>query len=172
MRRLIAKIVFSGLVIACRRAIWPTSRSPLSVKATTDGVIRLPSALVMTTGSPPSMTETHELVVPRSIPITFAISRFLPSGALITALVLGQVASAARWPLRGLGDAHERRPKQPIVEAIARLMLVHHRVRWVLGALDVGHRLVMGRVEGRALRLDALHPVALEDVEQALQHEL
>jgi hypothetical protein len=30
MRRLIAKTVFSGLVIACRRAICPTSRSPLS----------------------------------------------------------------------------------------------------------------------------------------------
>ena len=50
MRRLTAKMVFSGLVIACRRAICPTRRSPLSVKATTDGVMRLPSALVMTTG--------------------------------------------------------------------------------------------------------------------------
>jgi hypothetical protein len=29
--------------------------------------------LVMTVASPPSITDTHELVVPRSIPIIFAI---------------------------------------------------------------------------------------------------
>src|SRR6185437_5366866 len=46
---------------------------PLSVKATTDGVVRLPSALARTLGSPPSIIATHELVVPKSIPITFAI---------------------------------------------------------------------------------------------------
>ena len=73
MRRLTAKTVFSGLVIAWRLAIWPTSRSPVSVKATTDGVVRLPSELGITTGSPPSMTATQELVVPRSMPITFAM---------------------------------------------------------------------------------------------------
>src|SRR5664279_2569326 len=33
-----------------------------------DGVVRAPSALAMTVGSPPSRTETTELVVPRSIP--------------------------------------------------------------------------------------------------------
>ena len=61
---------------AWRFAAWPTRRSPLSVKATTDGVIRLPSALVSTRGSPASMMETHEFVVPRSIPITLAMARF------------------------------------------------------------------------------------------------
>ena len=74
MNRLMAKTVFSGLVTACRLATWPTSRSPFSVKATTDGVVRLPSALAMTTGSPPSMTATHEFVVPRSIPMTLGIA--------------------------------------------------------------------------------------------------
>ncbi|GFO68797.1 hypothetical protein GMLC_23760 [Geomonas limicola] len=39
-----------------------------------DGVVRLPSALAMTTGSPPSITATQELVVPRSIPITLLMS--------------------------------------------------------------------------------------------------
>src|SRR6516162_10282665 len=39
--------------------------------ATIEGVVRAPSALGMTTGSPPSITATHEFVVPRSIPITF-----------------------------------------------------------------------------------------------------
>ncbi len=38
MNRLIEKIVFSGLVTACRLATWPTSRSPDLREATTDGV--------------------------------------------------------------------------------------------------------------------------------------
>jgi hypothetical protein len=33
--------------------------------------------LAMTTGSPPSITATQLLVVPKSIPITFAITRDL-----------------------------------------------------------------------------------------------
>ena len=74
MRRLTAKTVFSGLVMACRLAICPTRRSPESVKPTMEGVVRLPSLLGMTTGSPPSMTDTHELVVPRSIPITLPMT--------------------------------------------------------------------------------------------------
>src|SRR5690554_1272174 len=43
------------------------------MKATTEGVVRLPSLLGITTGSLPSLTETRELVVPKSIPIIFAI---------------------------------------------------------------------------------------------------
>ena len=72
MKRLIEKIVFSGFITAWRLATVPTRRSPLSVKATTDGVVRPPSAFSRTVGSPPSITATHELVVPRSIPIVFA----------------------------------------------------------------------------------------------------
>ena len=45
--------------------------------ATTEGVVLEPSAFGMTTGSPPSITDTHEFVVPRSIPIIFAIIKFL-----------------------------------------------------------------------------------------------
>ncbi len=44
MNRLMEKIVFSGLVTAWRLATWPTSRSPVLLNATTDGVSRLPSA--------------------------------------------------------------------------------------------------------------------------------
>ena len=69
MNRLIENTVFSGLVTAWRFATCPTSRSPLFVNATTDGVSRLPSGFVMTVGSPPSMTATTELVVPRSMPM-------------------------------------------------------------------------------------------------------
>src|SRR2546421_4008961 len=70
-------MVFSGLVTAWRFAGWPTRRSPSSVKATIDGVVRAPSAFSMTLGVAPSITATQELVVPRSIPITFAIEILL-----------------------------------------------------------------------------------------------
>jgi hypothetical protein len=62
------------LVTPWRFAGRPTSFSPSSVKATIDGVVFIPSALTMTLGWPPSITATHEFVVPRSIPITFDIS--------------------------------------------------------------------------------------------------
>src|ERR1700761_702610 len=79
MKRLIEKIVFSGFITAWRLATVPTSRSPPSVKATTDGVVRPPSAFSRTVGSPPSMTATQELDVPRSIPIVFPLL-LLPPG--------------------------------------------------------------------------------------------
>src|SRR5271165_7272276 len=78
IRRLIAKKVRSGLVTACRLAGWPTRRSPSSVNATIDGVVRAPSEFSMTLGVAPSMTATQELVVPKSMPITFAISLIFP----------------------------------------------------------------------------------------------
>ena len=74
MKRLMEKTVFSGLVMAWRLATCPTRISPSFVNATTEGVRRLPSWLAMTAGSPPSTTATTELVVPRSMPITFAMS--------------------------------------------------------------------------------------------------
>ena len=83
MNRLIEKTVFSGFVTAWRLATWPTRISPSLVKATTEGVMRLPSWLGMTRGSPPSITATTELVVPRSMPITFPMLSSLgarPSG--------------------------------------------------------------------------------------------
>ena len=78
MRRLTAKTVFLGLVRACRLAICPTSRSPFAVKPTMEGVVRAPSWLGMTWGTPPSITATHEFVVPRSIPIILPTSNLAP----------------------------------------------------------------------------------------------
>src|SRR3954447_7905288 len=66
-------MVFSGLSTAWRLASCPTRRSPVLVNATTDGVKRLPSLLIMTVGLPPSITATTEFVVPRSIPTAFAM---------------------------------------------------------------------------------------------------
>src|SRR6185312_8104299 len=59
-----------------RLATWPTRRSPDLVKATTEGVVRPPSLLAMTLGSPFSITATTLLVVPRSMPIIFAMVKF------------------------------------------------------------------------------------------------
>src|ERR1700744_5877395 len=73
MKRLIEKTVFCGLVTPWHVATGPTRRSPEGANATTDGVVRPPSAFSMTVGSPPSSTAMHELVVPRSIPIVFPI---------------------------------------------------------------------------------------------------
>jgi hypothetical protein len=75
MKRLIEKIVFSGFVTCWRLAGTPTRRSPPCVKATTEGVVRPPSRFGMTVGSPPSSTAMQEFVVPRSMPIVFAIFR-------------------------------------------------------------------------------------------------
>src|SRR3954464_4200514 len=68
MWRFTDRIVRSGLVMAWRLATSPTRTSPFLEKPTTDGVVRAPSALGMTVGSPASRAATTELVVPRSIP--------------------------------------------------------------------------------------------------------
>ena len=73
MNRLMLNTVFSGLTTACRLAVWPTNRSPVLANATTDGSKRLPSAVVMMTGSPPSKTATTLFVVPRSMPTILLI---------------------------------------------------------------------------------------------------
>src|SRR5436309_13605379 len=76
-------MVFSGLVTACRLATWPTSRSPPFVTATIEGVKRDPSLLSSTVGSPASMTATAEFVVPRSMPITLAITLEPPLSSML-----------------------------------------------------------------------------------------
>jgi hypothetical protein len=62
-----------GFMIDCRLASCPTRRSPFSVKATTEGVVRAPSALGITIGSPPCQAAITEFVVPRSMPTAVAI---------------------------------------------------------------------------------------------------
>ena len=82
MNRLTDETVRRGLVTACRRAGSPTIVSLLSVKATTLGVSRLPSAFGITLTSVPSITATTELVVPKSIPIIFSPDAISDSSAL------------------------------------------------------------------------------------------
>jgi len=79
MNRLIEKTVFWEFVTAWRLAAWPTSRSPFFANPTTDGVVREPSEFAITTGSFPSITATTEFVVPKSIPMIFAVAMKLIS---------------------------------------------------------------------------------------------
>ncbi len=69
--------VLSGFVTAWRLATCPTKRSPVLENPTTEGVVLFPSALGITTASPPSITATQEFVVPKSIPITLLIYFYL-----------------------------------------------------------------------------------------------
>ena len=69
--------MLSGFVTACLLAGSPTSRSPSFEKATTDGnafpPTVAPSAAGIIVGLPPIITAAAELLVPKSIPITFVI---------------------------------------------------------------------------------------------------
>ena len=144
MKRLIEKTVFSGFVTCWRFAGAPTSRWPSFVNATTDGVVRPPSAFGITVGSPPSITAMHEFVVPRSIPITLchAVSPSrsirctrikskserskLAAVSVQRAMAIPRVAGYAsppRRPLRGrpagLAGARPRSPlARPLVEEV------------------------------------------------------
>src|SRR3990170_2293759 len=151
MKRLMLKMVFSGFVMACRLATWPTSRSPLLAKATTDGVMRPPSAFVMTWGSPPSMTATTEFVVPRSMPM------ILPIGSSVL--------------LRVVRHSDEARPDDPVVQAVPALQLADHLVVGMVGGRLVDDRLVEVRIERMADRIDRPDPLALEDVPQLAFHQ-
>ena len=110
MKRLIEKIVRSGLTTAWRLATVPTRRSSLSVNATTEGVVRPPSLFSRTVGSPPSMTAKHELVVPRSIPMVLPMCQF-PFLKLLYSCVFGEnlSAQASRYLRRSKGLADGRR---------------------------------------------------------------
>src|SRR5215212_1390449 len=170
MRRLMAKTVLNGLVIACRFAICPTSRSPSSVNPTTEGVVRLPSRFGLTCGVVTSTTATQEFVVPRSIPRILAI-RF--DGKQQWLLVSSQERrrsdpSSFRPSHRHL---HHRRPQQAVVEEVALLQdggdgvrrdgivfLAHD------GFVDVG-------IERHARLFDRSHAVFLQDVEHLLVNQ-
>src|SRR6266540_3801244 len=107
MNRLIEKIVFSGFVTCWRLAGAPTSRWSSFVNATTDGVVRPPSAFGITLGSPPSITAMAEFVVPRSMPITFAIELFPPIWVTSASRIKSKPYGIRFFP-RLVGDEAER----------------------------------------------------------------
>src|SRR5438034_5281449 len=136
-------MVFSGLVIACRFATWPTRRSPLLVNATTDGVIRPPSAFGMMVGSPPSMYAAAEFVVPRSMPMTFATSVLLLAFA----------------PTR---HRHQRGTDNPVVESICLLVFLDDGPLRLFRR-NVRDRFVLVRIERLPDGVDALETLGFED---------
>src|SRR5206468_7806080 len=133
MKRLMEKTVFSGFVIAWRLATCPTRISPSLVKATTDGVSRLPSWLGMTVGFPPSITATTEFVVPRSMPITFAMS----------------FASfrAPALPAQSSWGRHRRGPSRPPPKCLQNVDLDLARLELLrLGQRDLQHAVAVARL--------------------------
>src|SRR5205807_5403621 len=164
IRRFTAKTVASGLVIAWRLAICPTRRSPASVKPTIDGVVRLPSELGITTGSPPSITTTQLLVVPRSMPMTLGIEGALPrpfylkgprgrnfggSPAWEDSALSPTLAVRRRSGLRGstrLCHHHRGGTDQPIIELVSPGHLRHDRAGGLV-ALLLHERLVQAGIE-------------------------
>ncbi len=154
MCRLMEMTVRSGLVMACRLATWPTSRSPSLENATTEGVVREPSALGMTTGSPPSITATTELVVPRSIPITLLI------------LLFSSLLAAAP------GHFHDAGPERPSAKSVSFDDLFHHNPVGVGVRLLVRHRLVQVGIEGRTYGGDGDDADPFQDREKLLVNHL
>ena len=120
MKRLIEKMVFSGLVTACRRAKRPTRRSPFGVTATTDGVSRSPSAFGMTVGSPPSMVAMTEFVVPRSMPIVRAMFVVLLSRYTVCSIIAIRMVAVHCRSLFGGANLDHRRPEDAFAEPVAR----------------------------------------------------
>src|SRR5690554_2857488 len=164
IRRLTAKKVLCGLVTAWRLAEAPTSTSPSFVYATIDGVVRSPSLFSMTLALPPSMIATHELVVPRSMPMIFAMSGSSGSwfnvdwgGRAADTVYLGApgpASSADPHPARFHAPCallrryhHHRRAQQAVVEHVALLEELHHRARGDVPGLGHAHRLVAFGVE-------------------------
>src|SRR5689334_15043632 len=176
MSRLMANRVFWGLVTAWRLAGWPTSTSPSLVKATIEGVVRSPSLFSITRGLPPSMMATHELVVPRSIPITFAMSALRRQSsakrAISRSLVWGSPPELSSLGGGLAGHNHPGRPQQPAVQLVTRLDHPEHRVRLRRGGLLRHHGLVPLRVEGLTRRIDHPDPDPLERLRQELQRRL
>src|SRR5579862_1317569 len=87
--------------------------------ATTEGVVRPPSWLGITTGSPPCMTATTELVVPRSIPIILLIQNSLYMYPMrldrANIHVERPIVKLVECKTKALTFIGLRRPKSPIV---------------------------------------------------------
>ena len=119
MSRLTAKTVLLGVGDGLALGDLPDELLAASVKATIDGVVRAPSALAITSGSPPSITATQELVVPRSIPMTLPIAAGPPPGrandrSQSSPRRRSPAASAAGLtPSRALGAAADRAAGSP-----------------------------------------------------------
>src|SRR5690349_12485322 len=164
MWRLTEAMVRSMLLTAWRLAISPTRTSPDLENATTDGVVRPPSALAMTVGSPPSRTETTELVVPRSIP-TARDMQFPPAGSRRTHSARG-CGDAARASLvvtsRSISGSEAKMPADPgVVKLVSKDLrlfdstLLHGSTG---GSLDLFRRATSHPIPTEGSRSPGRHP--------------
>src|SRR5690242_8734801 len=169
MKRLIEYTVFFGFVTAWRLATSPTRRSPLLVKATTEGVVRNPSAFAMTFGSPPSITATHELVVPRSMPMTLPMVVAVLSYAEMPLSERG-LPRPARPSFRWMRRARARCTARPwccVGSADVDRDLPRHRAGR-LGQPDVEHAVLVRRLHLVGLDRRGQRERALEHARDAL----
>src|SRR5690606_18852197 len=111
----------------------------------------------MTRALPPSMIATHELVVPRSMPMIFAMGvplcPVLGAAAPPMSAIWGWPGRLQAPPAAGssaLGDGHQGRPQQVFVHAVALLEELGHGARVHALGLHHAHGLVLVRVEGLA----------------------
>src|SRR5699024_2364362 len=122
-------MVRSTLVTAWFLAGWPTSTSPFLAKATTDGVVRAPSAFATTTGSPPSSTETTELVVPRSIPTARAMVLLLRVCVHDVCVLLRPAAPSDSAPQTAVAVERPRAGPPTAVDVSPLNTLEHYRLK-------------------------------------------
>src|SRR4051794_33043268 len=145
MKRLTEKTVFCGLVTAWRLATVPTRRSPDWANATTDGVVRPPSAFSMTVGSPPSRTAMHEFVVPRSIPMVLAMGAGSPCYVKISVGTTKILAHAAQLaPRRAQPEQRALLAPRParVARAAAVAQEVHVELELAAAGREREHRVV------------------------------
>src|SRR5438105_10676821 len=124
MWRFTDRIVRSGLVIAWRLATSPTRTSPVFENATTEGVVRAPSALGITDGSPASSTATTELVVPRSMPTALDMGKPPVTSIENLSVSISTLAGGRLFPCPGrregpvfvLQQAHHHVVVPPVVD--------------------------------------------------------
>src|SRR3989338_5264337 len=144
MSRFTENTVFLGLVMDCRLASTPVRRSPVLETATTDGVVRFPSAFSRMRGSPPSMTAIAEFVVPRSMPsILLMLFVFINAILIYEYILMILIIRGIRMkfgffgPHRTFAYLYPRRTDDLIEQLVARLHLFRHRsggfVRFLLG---------------------------------------
>src|SRR6267142_6952949 len=130
-----------------------------------EGVVRAPSEFSITLGLPPSMIATHELVVPRSMPMIFAM------GIPLIQIYVRYGVSVVVFKL--LGDRDERRPQHAIMQRVAFLHERDHGIGFAAAGLDRRHRMVAMGVETLALRRTDFPDVgALERRSELLQGQL
>src|SRR5829696_5184809 len=167
MKRLIENTVLVGLVMACRLATWPTSRSPPLVNATTDGMVRPPSALGMTVGSPPSITATTEFVVPRSMPMILPMSPVSPWKVRGWVVWEVSVDGAGGVRLGRRRDGDQRGPDDRVAEPVPSPDLVDDLALLAAGPRDADDGFVLTRVEcGAGCGIERRDALALEQQPQ------